>query len=186
MILKKHTLISPSFTFFNKLSRIMWYATYFFLFRFSPVFMFRWRNFLLSIFGATLDKSCRIYPTVKVWLPANLIMAEMATLGPNVNVYNQAKITIGKQVIISQGCHLCASTHDYNNALHPLVLKPIVIEDYVWVCADAFIGPGITLSEGCVIGARAAMFRNSQAWSVYSGNPAQLIKQRENFVHGKD
>jgi putative colanic acid biosynthesis acetyltransferase WcaF len=111
-------------------------------------------------------------------------MDKNSTLGPFVNVYNQGLITIGKEVIISQGSHLCASTHDYNHSLHPLVLKPIVIEDHVWVCADAFVGPGVILAEGSVIGARAAIFKNSQSWTVYSGNPAQIIKQRENFTRG--
>jgi len=185
MMLEKQSLTSPVFSQRNKICRLLWKMVYLSLFRFSPVFLFKWRNFLLRAFGARLAASSRIYPSVKIWLPANLEMAELATLGPGVNVYNQGQITIGKEVIVSQGSHLCASTHDYNDPLHPLVLKPIVIEDHVWVCADAFVGPGVTLAQGAVVGARAAIFKNSQPWSVYSGNPAQLIKQRENFVNGK-
>lgn len=184
-MLEKKSLTSPVFSLQNKIIRLIWGFVYFSLFRFSPVFLFQWRNYILRVFGAKVSGSCRIYPSVKIWLPANLQIDELATLGPSVNVYNQGLITIGKEVIISQGSHICASTHDYNDPLHPLILKPIVIEDHVWVCADAFVGPGVTLAEGCVIGARAAIFKNSQPWSVYSGNPAQLIKQREKFVNGK-
>jgi putative colanic acid biosynthesis acetyltransferase WcaF len=183
--MKKSNLIDPVFSFSNRLLRIIWKLVYYSLFLPSPVPCFKYRAAVLRLFGANVDSRARVYPSVNIWLPANLKMAELATLGPSVNVYNQGLITIGREVIISQGSHLCASTHDYNDPLHPLILKPIVIEDHVWVCADAFVGPGVTLAEGCVIGARAAIFKNSQPWSVYSGNPAQLIKQRENFVNGK-
>jgi len=185
MMPEKQSLTSPVFSLGNKINRVVWGAFYLCLFRYSPVFLFKWRNFLLRVFGARLAASCRIYPSVKIWLPANLEVGELATLGPCVNVYNQGLISIGREVIVSQGSHLCASTHDYNDPLHPLVLKPIMIEDHVWICADAFVGPGVTLAEGCVIGARAAIFKNSRPWSVYSGNPAQLIKQREIFSRGK-
>jgi putative colanic acid biosynthesis acetyltransferase WcaF len=47
------------------------------------------------------------------------------------------------------------------------------------VCADAFIGPGVTVGEGAVLGARAVTFKNLEAWQVYSGNPARSIKQRK-------
>lgn len=183
--MKKSNLIAPVFSLSNRLLRVMWKFVYYFLFLPSPVPCFKYRAAILRFFGADVDRRARVYPSVEIWLPSNLKMAELATLGPGVSVYNQGLITLGREVIISQGSHLCASTHDYNDPLHPLVLKPIVIEDHVWVCADAFVGPGVTLAEGCVIGARAAIFKNTQPWSVYSGNPAQLIKQRENFVHGK-
>lgn len=183
-MLEKQSLTSPVFSVKNRLFRLVWNFVYLCFFRFSPVFLFKWRNFILRVFGAKLAVSSRVYPSVKIWFPANLEMDELATLGPNVNVYNQSSISLGKKVIISQGSHLCASTHDYNHSLHPLVLKPIVIEDHVWVCADAFVGPGVILAEGSVIGARAAIFKNSQSWTVYSGNPAQIIKQRENFTRG--
>jgi putative colanic acid biosynthesis acetyltransferase WcaF len=105
-------------------------------------------------------------------------MQDGSTLGPSVNVYNQGKITVARNAIISQGAHLCASTHDYNNPIHPLLLGPITIEDNVWIAADAFIGPGVTLSEGSVVGARAVVSNDTSAWCVYAGNPARIVKER--------
>ena len=88
------------------------------------------------------------------------------------------KVTIKDNVLISQGSHICASTHDYNDPLHPLVLAPIIIESNCWVCADVFVGPGVHLAEGCVIGARAVVTRDTDSWGVYAGNPAKKIKER--------
>ncbi len=53
-----------------------------------------------------------------------------------------------------------------------------MIEDNVWVCTQAFIGPGVKVAEGSVIGACAVLTKDSEAYKVYAGNPAKLIKDR--------
>jgi putative colanic acid biosynthesis acetyltransferase WcaF len=181
----KTSITSPVFSMKNKIYRLLWLFFYIFLFRYSPVFMFKYRVFILKLFGAKIKNTSRIYPKVIIWSPKNLIIGDFSTLGPNVNVYNQGVVNISDYVIVSQGAQICASTHDYNDPLHPLLLRPVTIEKQVWVCADAFIGPGVILAEGGVVGARAAVFKNTVQWGVYSGNPAQLIKMREKFANGK-
>ena len=47
------------------------------------------------------------------------------------------------------------------------------------VCADAFVGPGVVIVEGAVVGARAVVMKNVEPWTVVAGNPAQVIKIRE-------
>ena len=56
--------------------------------------------------------------------------------------------------------------------------KPIVIEDRAWVAAEAFVGPGVTIGEGAVVGARGCVFKDVEPWTVVGGNPARFIKQR--------
>jgi putative colanic acid biosynthesis acetyltransferase WcaF len=170
---------SAVFSLENKLIRALWAVVYITLFRFSPPGFFAFRRLLLRAFGAGVGRNVLVYPSVKIWLPSNLVLEESATLGPNVNVYNQGKITLGRNTIVSQGAHLCASTHDYNDKLHPLILAPIIIENDVWVCADAFVGPNVTLHEGCVVGARSVVTKRTIAFGVYGGNPAKFIKNRE-------
>ncbi|MGE6567068.1 colanic acid biosynthesis acetyltransferase WcaF [Shewanella vesiculosa] len=174
----KKKLDSSVFSYSNKLIRLVWALIYFFLFKFSPIPFFSFRRFILRCFGAKIGRNVNIYPTVKVWLPSNLSILDNSTLGPNVIIYNQGDITIGRRVIVSQGAHLCASTHDYNDPLHPLLLAPIIISNDVWICAEAFVGPNVEIAEGCVIGARTVLTKNTEAWTVYSGNPAKGIKKR--------
>jgi putative colanic acid biosynthesis acetyltransferase WcaF len=58
------------------------------------------------------------------------------------------------------------------------VARPIEIGADVWIAAEAFVGPGVRIGDGAVLGARAAAFRDLQPWSVYSGNPAQNLRPR--------
>lgn len=106
-------------------------------------------------------------------------MHDHACLGNDVICYTQARITLQERAIVSQGAHLCTGSHDYNDPDFSLFARPINIGKDAWVCADAFIGPGVSVGEGAVLGARAVAFKDLQAWQVYSGNPAQLIKQRQ-------
>ena len=181
MKLEKTNLDDPCFSFYNKFQRIIWGMVYILLFRFTPSPFFTFRRYVLLIFGAKVDPTARIYPTVKIWLPKNLHIGSKSTIGPNSIIYNQGKITIKDRVIISQGSHICASTHNYNIRTHPLILAPVTIESDVWICADAFIGPGVNVSEGGVVGARAVIKKNTDVWSVYAGTPAVKLKERNRF-----
>lgn len=171
---------SHSFSLKNKLGRLLWNCAYWVLFRpFSSGFFRSWRNFILKLFGAKLHARSNVYATVKIWAPWNLKLGAYSTLGPKVDCYNQGMITIGDNSTISQKVYLCASSHDITDSKNNLILKPIVIEDQVWVAAAAFVGPGARIEQGAVVGARSAVFKNVEAWEVVSGNPAKFIKKRE-------
>jgi putative colanic acid biosynthesis acetyltransferase WcaF len=168
-----------SFSLKNKISRALWSVSYTLLFRpFSLNFFRSWRNFVLKIFGAKLHSKTNIYASVKIWAPWNLEMGAYSTLGPLVDCYNQGRITIGDNTTISQKVYLCASSHDISDTQNNLILKPILIEDQVWVAAEAFVGPGVKIGQGSVVGARSAVFKDVEAWVVVSGNPSKFIKKR--------
>lgn len=167
------------FSYTNKLGRFIWNFCYWTLFRpFGlPVFN-RWRIFLLKIFGSKIGKGSIIYSSVKIWAPWNLEVNEYCCLGPHVDCYNQGRITIGANTTISQKTSLCASGHDITDPKNSLIVRPIEIEDQVWIAAEAFIGPGVNVGQGAVVGARSAVFKDVESWSVVGGNPAKFIKER--------
>ncbi|WP_457576946.1 putative colanic acid biosynthesis acetyltransferase [Desulfomarina sp.] len=148
------------------------------LFLFSPRPFFRWRRFLLRLFGARIGKEVHIYNTVSIFMPWNLEIGDWSSIGEHAYIYNLGKITIGKKATISHRSHLCAGTHDYTHSTLPLLKPPIIILNDTWVCADAFIGPGVTISEGVVVGARAVVTKDVKPWTVVAGNPAKPVKKR--------
>jgi putative colanic acid biosynthesis acetyltransferase WcaF len=95
-----------------------------------------------------------------------------------VKVYNLGAVTLGDRVTVSQEAYLCAGTHDYTQAWMPLLAPPITLKNDAWVCARAFVGPGVTVGEGAIVGAAAVVTRDVEDWTVVAGNPARPIKPR--------
>jgi putative colanic acid biosynthesis acetyltransferase WcaF len=168
-----------SFSLKNKISRLLWNIIRLIVFRpFGSRFFKKWRVLVLKCFGAKIEWSSHVYSSVKIWAPWNLEIGANSSLGPNVDCYNQGKISIGANTVISQKSYLCASTHDYTKTDFPLILKPITIGSGVWIAADAFIGPGVFIGGNSVIAARSVVVKNVEANAIMGGNPAKFIKQK--------
>lgn len=158
--------------------RIVWQAVWGLAYRPSPKICHGWRRFLLRLFGARIANNAYPHPSVKIWAPWNLEMGSLSCLGPYVDCYCVDKVVLGARATVSQYGLLCTATHDYRDARMPLVTAPIVIGEGAWVAADAFIGPGVTVGTGAVVGARASVFRSVDPWTVVGGNPARIIAER--------
>ena len=89
------------------MARLIWNCCYIVIFRpFASRLFKKWRVFVLKCFGAKIAWSSHIYASVKIWAPWNLEMGANASLGPQVDCYNQGKITIGANTVISQKTYL--------------------------------------------------------------------------------
>lgn len=177
-MINQDTFKGASFSLSNRIARVAWNFTAIVLFRYSPKSFHAWRSFLLRCFGAKVGKNVHVYPAVKIWAPWNLELKDECGIGNGAILYSQGKITIGKRAVISHGANLCTGTHDYTRWGAPLVTKAIFIGNYVWVAAEAFVHPGITIADGCVIGARSVVVNDMPEWMVCAGHPCKPLKPR--------
>lgn len=159
------------------LGRILWSLLHPF-FRFSPRLLWSWRNTLLRLFGASIGKGVRIYPTVEIIIPWTLAIGDEATIGHRAILYALGPIAIGPRATVSQGAHLCAGTHDYRRPDFPLVKLPITIGEGAWICADAFIGPNVKVGDYAIAGARSVVMRDVEPQTIVAGNPAHPVGKR--------
>jgi putative colanic acid biosynthesis acetyltransferase WcaF len=81
--------------------------------------------------------------------------------------------------MISQEAYLCAGTHDHTDPALPLLTPPVLLGPDSWVCARAFIGPGVTVGAGAVVAACGVVVKDVEPWTIVGGNPAKFIKRRE-------
>ena len=167
-----------SFSLANRLGRVVWAIAWLMLARWTPVPLHGWRCAVARLFGARIGKGVRLYPSARIWWPGNLEMADYACLGGGANCYNQGEIYMGYRAVVSQGAQLCASSHDIDDYYNQLTLGPIRVEAYGWVATEAFVGPGVTVGEGAVLGARGVAMRSLDPWTVYTGNPAVVLRKR--------
>ena len=91
-------------------------------------------------------------PGVRIWAPWNLVCGEESCVGDGAVLYNQARITLGRRVVVSQGAYLCTGTHDYESAGFQLFAKPIAVGNHAWLAAECFVHPGVTIGEGASSG----------------------------------
>lgn len=174
----KNPRTQPSFSLKNRLSRLGWQAAYSLFFRPSPRPLHAWRAFILRCFGAKLGRGCHIYPKAKIWAPWNLVVDDYACIADDVNCYSIATIYLGRGVVVSQGVHLCTGTHDYEDQNFQLCAEPIYVGNEAWLCAESFVGPGVRIGPGAVIGARSVAVTDMPDWTVCAGNPCKPLKPR--------
>lgn len=78
--------------------------------------------------------------------------------------------------VVSQGAHVCASSHDIRDPHVQLVQRPVRIGAQCWIAAEAFVAPGVIMHDGAVLAARGALFKNAEVDTVYRGNPATVLR----------
>ncbi|MFO0874004.1 MAG: hypothetical protein U0575_08550 [Phycisphaerales bacterium] len=162
----------------NRAARALWGIVQATLFGCSPRPLHGWRNWLLRRFGATLHPTARVYPRARIWAPWNLTLDAYATIADHVEVYCVAPVRLGVGTTVSQFSHLCAATHDHEDPAFPLVPMPISVGSRCWIASDVFIGPGVTIGDGTVVGVRSTVLADLPAWSVCVGTPARPIRPR--------
>lgn len=175
-------LARVSFPLSNRLYRAVWSVAWLLLAAWTPPPLHAWRRLLLRTFGAQMAKGSRVYASARIWYPPNLTMGVNAVLGPRVNCYCQDRITLGDYAVVSQSAQLVTGTHDIDSPNFALVTRPISIGRNAWIAASAFVGPGVTIGDGAVLGTCAVTFKDLPAWSVYVGNPAKFIRMREDIT----
>ena len=162
------------------LARWLWAFVQATVFRWSPRPWHGFRAWLLRLFGAAIPAPSRVvvFPTARIFFPWKLSLAPRAMVGPHVNLYNLAPVTIAYGANLSQYCHLCAGTHDFMRWSMPLVTRPIVIGENAWLGADVFVGPGVTVGKLCVVGARSVVVRTLPPRTICAGAPCRPLKER--------
>ena len=93
-------------------------------------------------------------------------------------------ITIGNDVRIANNVVMIARNHNYEDPSIPICKqgctdKPITIGNDVWIGSRVNITCGVTIGDGCVIGAGSVVTKDIPPYSVAVGVPAKVIKSRK-------
>jgi putative colanic acid biosynthesis acetyltransferase WcaF len=156
----------------------LWWITQGILIHPSPQFMYGWRNFIYRLFGAKIGKKVLIRPSVKCVYPWKLSIGDYSWIGDDVSLYTLGEIEIGSNTVISQNCYLCTGSHDHTSPSFDIFAKKITIGDEAWLASDVFVGPGVTIGKGSVVGVRSTVLHDLPEGMICYGNPAKPIKPR--------
>lgn len=135
------------------------------------------RELFSLLTGKKVDSSFNLFP------PFNTDSGKHITLGKNVFInsgckfQDQGGITIGNNVLIGHNVVMATINHNENPYKRgDMILKPIFIEDNVWIGANATILQGVKIGKGAIVAAGAVVTKNVEPYTVVGGVPAKFIK----------
>jgi putative colanic acid biosynthesis acetyltransferase WcaF len=162
----------------QQIVRILWAVVYRLIFRKTFHNWYGIRAWILRLFAARVGNNVRVRRTIRVEIPWNLEICDDVSIGDDVILYALAPIKLCNRAFLSQYSYLCAGTHDHTTRDYPLVCKPITVGEDCWIAADVFIGPGVTVGDRSILGARASAFSDIPPDVIAVGNPARPIRKR--------
>ncbi|MBL4652371.1 MAG: colanic acid biosynthesis acetyltransferase WcaF [Flavobacteriales bacterium] len=157
----------------------LWYVTNAVLFN-SYIFPFSFvKRIILRFFGAKVGAGVVIKPKVNIKYPWKLTIGTNTWIGEEVWIDNLDVVEMGANVCVSQGALILSGNHDYSKSAFDLVVKPIVIEDGVWIGAKSIVTQGVVCKNHSVLAVNSVASSDLEPYSVYKGNPAEKIRDRK-------
>jgi putative colanic acid biosynthesis acetyltransferase WcaF len=156
----------------------LWWLAEALLIRLSPQALYGWRRAVLRLFGAKIGRGVLIRPSVRIVYPWKVTIGDNSWIGDDVNLYSLGEITIGHDVVVSQGCYLCTGSHDHRDAAFSIFARSIVIEPEVWIAALCFLNPGVRIGQGAVVAACSVVLSDIPERAIAAGHPAKVIGER--------
>ena|SRR5579872_6475577 len=153
------------------------------LFNKSVYFLGWLRSWFWGHFLKQIGERVYIMQRVKIMSPRKVSIGHDVLLNEDVKIGGQCGVTIGNYVLIGYNVNLVSENHAYQNYLLPIMQQgyfggPIVIEDDVWIGANAVILPNIKVGKGAIVGANAVVTKNVEPYTIVGGVPAKKIKYR--------
>lgn len=106
-------------------------------------------------------------------------MGQNVFIGPHAVLYGHGGIVIGDHALISMHVCILSSNHAIPEQgtlirSQPDDLRPTRLGRDVWIGAHAVILGGVTLGDGCIVGAGAVVTKDLPAGAIAHGVPAQV------------
>lgn len=126
----------------------------------------------------------RVYAGCRFRSVERLVAGDRVSIGYDVFLQAYGGITLGNDVTFGPGVKVWSVNHDFQDVdvavqAQGQTAKPVVIGNDVFIGGNAFILPGVTLPDGCIVIAGAVV--NAKAYrpnSILAGNPARVIGYR--------
>jgi putative colanic acid biosynthesis acetyltransferase WcaF len=165
-------------SFFGLFLRFLWSCCSWLVFALPGRQLSPLRIVALRLFGASVGKGVLICSGVHVWIPWNLTIGDSSVIGRRVEIYNHRNVCIGSNTVLSQYTYICTGSHDYTSPSMDFVSSPVWIGSCCWIAAQSTVLPGVSIGDGCVVGAKSLVTTSLPSWVVAFGVPAKVYSDR--------
>ncbi|MBB6004493.1 WcaF family extracellular polysaccharide biosynthesis acetyltransferase [Arcicella rosea] len=160
------------------IKRTIWHIVSAIVINSNIPFPVSFKVFMLKLFGAKIGKGVMIKPQVTIKYPWFLSIGDYVWIGEMVWIDNLTMVSLGNHVCISQGAMLLTGNHDYSKTTFDLRVAAIHLEDGVWIGAKSIVCPGVLAKSHSVLAVNSVMTKQMEAYTIYQGNPAREVRQR--------
>ncbi len=141
------------------------------------------QTFLPLILGS-FGKNTRILPGLQFTTPKKLFIGSNCQFASDIIITAGGTVRIGDWVGVGPGAKIWSLNHKFSDPDVPYMiqgwdLKEVVIEDDVWIGANAFIMPGVHIGKGAVISAGTVVIKSVPSYAVVAGNPGRVVGWRK-------
>lgn len=162
---------------------LLWWFIQGTVFRFSLHNMYKYRRFILKLFGASIGKNVIIRSSAKFHYPWKVEIGDNSWIGDNVYFHSVDKISIGANCVISQNTYINTASHDISDEAFGLIIKEVKVMDGAWVSAGCFINYGVTINKNAVVGSMSNVTKDLPENSICYGNPCKVIRPRPRVLN---
>jgi len=143
----------------------------------------RLKRQILILYGAIVGNNPTIYSGVWIRPIRGLSLGDNVSIGKDVLITTVGEVKIGDNVLIGHGSKIISANHIIPEGRGTIrfsghICEPIVIEDDVWIAAQAVVLPGVRIGTGSVVAAGAVVTKNVDPFTIVGGVPAHIIKHR--------
>ena len=116
--------------------------------------------------------------------PERVRVGANCNFGQGVFITGGGGVLIGNWVGFGPDVKIWSVNHRFDDPDQPWLLqgsieKKVVIEDDVWLAANVFVMPGVTIERGAIVSAGSVVNKSVPAYSLFAGNPGRVIGWRK-------
>jgi len=131
----------------------------------------------------SIGRGCRISEEVAIRGTNRMSVGDCVYIGPRCWIDARGGLSIGKYTGIGADSTIITTTHRAQGAEtipfdDVVVVKPVVIEDFVFIGMNVRIWPGVRIGEGAIVGLGSVVTKDVPALAIVMGNPAEVIGRR--------
>lgn len=143
----------------------------------SKKIRFFWAKHIISVCGknVNIEKFAKFTP--------GLSIGDNSGIGIKSEI--NGVVSIGRDVMMGPEVVIYTTAHNHNRTDIPMMFQgmdsplPVTVGNDVWIGRRVIILPGVSIGDGCIIGAGAVVTKSIPPYCVAVGVPARVVKKRK-------